>query len=249
MSNLAEIGHNNPPTEKELLEGRLSEHAAKITAALDEVESMNLPDQIENVTESALYTDAIKKVKDAARSLDSAHKDEKSPFKELGDICDAWKRDLLKALNEQIAILEVPLSKYLAEQERIAQEKARKAAEEARAEAERLAKLAAETEGSLTSEDCIDASIKAQSDAEKIEGKLESGKLSDFARTRGIGSTASRKVEYRGQMTSRAGLDLETLRPYFSLDAIEKAIAAFIRDGGRELRGAEIKEFTKLNVR
>ena len=44
-------------------------------------------------------------------------------------------------------------------------------------------------------------------------------------------------------------IDLSTLRRYLPRDAIEKALRAFIRDGGREINGAVIFENTNSQVR
>ena len=44
-------------------------------------------------------------------------------------------------------------------------------------------------------------------------------------------------------------IDLSTLRRYLPRDAIEKALRAFIRDGGREIDGAVIFENTSSQVR
>jgi hypothetical protein len=46
-----------------------------------------------------------------------------------------------------------------------------------------------------------------------------------------------------------SAVDLNQLRSYFTLDAIQKAVNAFVRDGGRKLDGLVIEQKAQLAVR
>lgn len=111
-----------------------------------------------------------------------------------------------------------------AEARRIAQEKEEAAAAEAerqRQAAERAAEIAA-------------------AEAAKARAAAES-KSADLTRTRGdLGSYATTREEFVFDGLDRETVDLEPLRPYLTEAAIEAAVRAFIKAGGRELRGVNI---------
>jgi hypothetical protein len=76
-------------------------------------------------------------------------------------------------------------------------------------------------------------------------------KPNELAKTRSAygGASASASEVWVVQAVDRITLDLDALREHFSDDALQKAAAAFVRKGGRTLRGAVIVPETKLNVR
>lgn len=63
------------------------------------------------------------------------------------------------------------------------------------------------------------------------------------------GQTAT--LSYRWECTGfdRETVDLEKLRPYLSGDAIQRALNAAVRQGAREIKGAQIEEVAKSRVR
>jgi len=72
----------------------------------------------------------------------------------------------------------------------------------------------------------------------------------ELSRVRGeYGAVASLHREWTFGDLDRNALDLETLRPYFAVADLEKAVRAFIRAGGRSCRGVRIFETTTTRVR
>ncbi len=63
------------------------------------------------------------------------------------------------------------------------------------------------------------------------------------------GAVASLRRFWDMDDLDRETLDLATLRPFLPLDALEKAVRAFIKSGGRELKGVRIFENTATSVR
>ena len=80
-------------------------------------------------------------------------------------------------------------------------------------------------------------------------GRL-SPKPAELSRTRGeVGSVASLKGRWVGDVTDRAALDLEALRHYLPVAALQTALNGFIKAGGRDLRGAVIRLEQTASVR
>ena len=74
--------------------------------------------------------------------------------------------------------------------------------------------------------------------------------VADLSRQRSMaGTTASLRTTVACLGFNRADLDLEPLRPYIPNAALETAIRAFIRAGGRQLAGATIEEVQRSVVR
>jgi DNA repair exonuclease SbcCD ATPase subunit len=88
---------------------------------------------------------------------------------------------------------------------------------------------------------------------ERQAGKIErtvSEKPAALARTRGdYGSVSTLQTRWVGELTSRADLDLNAIRAFIPEDALVSAINAFVRAGGRSLKGARIFEDTNVQVR
>ena len=63
------------------------------------------------------------------------------------------------------------------------------------------------------------------------------------------GSVSTLKKEWTFAVESREAIPLDTLRPYLAADAVDKAIRAFVKAGGRQLAGVKIYEAPKAMVR
>jgi hypothetical protein len=142
--------------------------------------------------------------------------------------------------------------------------KARKEREDAdKAAADALAaaraKSAEEAAASVVAEKAEDRAEKTERDLdhaaaiERQAGKIErtvSEKPAALARTRGdYGSVSTLQTRWVGELTSRADLDLNAIRAFIPEDALVSAINAFVRAGGRSLKGARIFEDTNVQVR
>lgn len=142
-------------------------------------------------------------------------------------------------------------AKAAAERRRRDEEAARQ-----REEAERLRKAAEEAEAAAKEEADLRDAIAVDASAQQAEAdaaaatRAATAKPADLHRARGdFGAVGSLRTAWTGDITDRETLDLEALRPHIALDALEKAVRAYVRAGGRDLRGANIYQDTRTVVR
>ena len=249
MENIATIGHNNPPTEKEILQQRLDSHEdiQKHIANLGNTAAD--ADTITTDEDAGYLTDNIKALKAARSTIGDIFKREKAPFFECCKIADAWKNDNWAEIDGYIKMSSVHVLQWNKKKEEEERQRQFEIAKIAREEAEALAAQAEAhaAEGiDDTAEELMDAAIQEETKADMISDNALHGVV---GRSRGANSTSSAKKVWVGSMDSRAALDLNALRNYFTEAEINKAIKAAIRDGVREIRGANIYQEDKLTVR
>jgi hypothetical protein len=135
-----------------------------------------------------------------------------------------------------------------------AERKAREEAErKAREEATRLAREAEEAARKAQTEQDLQKAIQVEEQAQAAQVAVVAArqeatvKTSELASVKGtVGRAKSLKTFWDFRDIDRASLDLEALRPYLPLDGIETAMRAFIKAGGRDIKGATIFENTRL---
>lgn len=72
----------------------------------------------------------------------------------------------------------------------------------------------------------------------------------DVSRSRGdLGATASLRPVWVASNVDYAELDLAVLRPFISMDALDKALRAAIRHGLRQIKGATIAQESRTTIR
>ena len=146
------IGHNNPPTDAELLRQRLEQDAADLTGRAQELAAAagRIPATLDEVTADKVPA-FVKQITAAEKALEDRRKSEKSVYDDLGKAVQAFFvpfQDMLKAAKTDA---NGKLLAFQREQQRKADEERRRIEEEARRqreEADRLA-AAAKTEGDL----------------------------------------------------------------------------------------------------
>lgn len=249
MYNANAIGHNNPPTELEILSQRLSDNYTDLDNKIYVISSMDFPDHIENEEDAGKITDRIKSMNAVKKDVAEAHKKEKAVFLECGRAVDAWKTARESAIASQVQKATKPLQDFL--DRKAAAERARQL-EIARKEREAAAKLEDEAnahaaEGLIdTAGDLLDAAAQRDEKAAAIEA----GQFQSRAKARStMGASAGQKLVWTGEIESPDAIDLEALRPYFTLDALQKAVNGYVRDGGRDLRGVRIYQKSTIQVR
>lgn len=252
--------HNNPPADLllgEPLREKLTEENQDI---LDRAELLlkaagRLP-AIDNDDVAGKVGDYIKQLTALIKVAETRRTGAKEPYLEGGRHVDGF----FKAVTDPVAKIKEAVGKLLtiyerekeaaARAKRLAEERAaRDAAEKAAAEADAAAAAAADDKS-------LDDAIAAEKAAEVAAADLAKAaqaadvKPAELSRTRGeYGSMTSLRTEWVFDDLVRADLDLEQLRPYLPTDGLEKAIRAFIKAGGRELKGVRIYESTKAVVR
>lgn len=254
MNNILPIGHNNPPSDLDIVKSRLDAAEKSLREGIDEINKAPIPAVITDAKTAGAETDRIKNLKGIKKSVEDCHKSIKAPYLECGKAVDGWKNYMAAEVDSLIAVASIPLSKYLEEQENKERERQLELARLEREKAEALALEAQKhQEAGIggTATELLDAAIQSESLANRIDGSIDSAKSSDLAKSRSAsGATSSRKTKWVGEIISIEGIDLNTLRYYFGKDAIQAALDSFVRQGGRECAGAVISEkVVGLNIR
>ena len=233
----AGMGHNNPPEPTPL------EQAREMISLLDG-EAANWFDgtPIENQRQA----DDVAKLLDAARKakskFDADRKLEKKPHDEAAKAVDAaWKPVIADAdrIVEIAKAAQTPWLLKLEAEKRAAEEAARKKAEEAAAEARRLAQ---EADGSLGAAKARDAAIEAAKQAEAAAQRAANDKAG--AKGAGMARTVSLRTTWRSAVEDhRALLNFIAKHDPDALTAfVEDWAAKTVRAGARELPGVRIYE-------
>lgn len=247
---LAVQGHNNPPSDIEILAERLTAQEKLLRADMKFVEA---PKEISDELHAGQITDALKNVRNFVSRVSEIHESIKKPYLECGRTVDSWKKRMEGELDVVKSSYASPLTTFL---EKKAKEERARQIEAARVERERAEALAAEAAAheaagiTDTASELLDAAISGEIMAERMEDKVHTAPPSQLAKARSMyGATASQKLVWVGEIENISALDLNQLRSHFTTEAIQKAINCFIRDGGRKLDGVKIEQKAQLNVR
>lgn len=247
---LASMGHNNPPSDMEIVSERLFQQEK---ALRDDMIFAEVPSVIADEQEAGRITDAIKTAANLKSRVSDIHETVKKPYLECGRFVDAWKKRLEIELDGIRAKYAAPLTAFL--DRKAAEERARQI-EAARVERERAEKLAAEALAheqagiNDTADALFEAAASTEIMAERMEEKVHTAPPSQLARTRSItGASAAQRLVWVGEIENISAVDLNQLRNSFTLAEIQKAVNAFIREGGRNLDGVKIEQKAQLSVR
>jgi len=258
---LAELlNHNRPPPDLltgDMLRDKLRDENYEMIVRRDELlaAAARVPD-VTSDDAAGKVTDFVKQLAALVKSADAKRVGAKEPYLEGGRTVDGF----FKAITDPVAAaksnVERKLTIYLrdkearARREREEQERqAREAAEAARREAEERARA-------MRDQASLDAAVQAEQAAETARADLARAeqaatvKAAELSQTRGeYGSLSSLRTVWTFDGLDRNGIDLEALRQHFPSDGLEKAVRAFIKAGGRDLRGVRIFEATTAVVR
>lgn len=241
---MTNIGHNNPPEELEILRGKLATENPLLKARLNDLIDMrdDLPDEITSDEQAAQCADIIKAHQKTAKAIEGRRKEIKQPYldcgREVEDFFKAIKIDL-EISKRAVTDLATPYQVAKAEEEQARRDLL---AEEARKRAE--AELAeAKTEGDLH------LAQQADTKAQAMERRADdtAGAMSKVASDGG--ASASIRTTIRHEITDIRQINLEALRPFLEVGAIDKAIRKYMKEGGRELAGVRIYEHKETVVR
>ena len=251
---IAGPGHNNPPSDIEILQENLrTKYDGEIEQARWLCSDANAqPREITDEETASKFTDAVMAILSCDKALNSHRESEKEPFNKGGRAVDGFFNPWLERLTQAKSQLNASLTVW--QRVKAEEERQRRLAQEAelRAAAERKAQEAAAIEAAGV-KDTAGQHLEQAVALEQQAGKSALAAIarpSDLTKSRGAtGSVASLRATWMGELTSRAELDLETLRAHLPEDALVKAIGSFVRAGGRTLRGAHIFEKTETVVR
>ena len=220
-------GHNSGAfvnqEELEIRHADLIARAKDLTAAIE-----RMPAEIADDETAGKVADFTKQMSGCIKKIDDTRKGEKEPYLEAGRVVDGWFKSLSAPVEKGRDAAVTASTRYLRKKEDA--ERARR-----KAEAEALAAKA-------KSEADLEAAISAE--------KAVDVKPAEISRTRGdYGAVVSLRSTWDFEITDRAAIDLEALRPYFTTDAIAAAIRQAIKAGVRDLRGVSIFEAKKAVTR
>jgi len=247
------IGDNNPPDAIEILRSNLTE---KTTGLRERAKALIAAEgkvpEIKDDDVAAKVTDMIRLTTAAISAATDEFTKEKKPYLDGGRAVDGFFKEITTPLADMKARLNNRLATYLDDKAEAERRAALERERLAREEAERKAKEAAEAEAAnkpAEAEALIESAIKAENVAEIAAARVDAP-VADLTRVRGTtGGTASLSRTMVGTIVNRDKLDLGKLRPYIALDALQKALNAYVRAGGTECDGATIAPQSRANVR
>ncbi len=250
-------GHNQPPTDEQAFLNLLQErHPDLVQRKKDLLDaSLRAPKTIDSDATAGKFADFIKQMTAFEKACGKTRAAAKEPYLEGGRLVDHYfKVILVEKISEAKQLMTRALTIYQTAKAD-AERKARAEAErKAREEAERAAREAAEKAKLIETDAELEAAVDAEAVAEQAAEKAREAeaardaRAADLSRQRTGASTARLQTSWRCTSFSHTDVDLEALRPFFTHDAIEKAIRAFIKQGGRELAGATIQEVSRTVV-
>lgn len=247
MNSIATIGHNNPPSEIEILKQRLADYE-DIPKRLDVLKETNLPEVINDDLEAAKASDYLGSIKNLFDDVDKIFTKEKAPFWEAGKAADAWKNGYKLETNALTQKAEKILLVWNKKKQKAEDDRLAAIAQKAREDAEELALQAAahESEGiNDTAEELMNLAVNAEQKADKIEA----GDYAIRSVSRGSFTSSSLKTETVGRMESLATLDTEALKKFFKESDIQDAINRSIKAGITDIQGVIYSQEDKLTTR
>lgn len=242
----AKIGSNNPPSDIELLgESLILKHVSLIRQAQNYVALADrIPEKLSEQDEANFVTDKIKEMMSCVKSLESTRKEEKEPFLRQGQYVDTFFNDEKVKLENAINKANLPLGNFLKEQAAIEQKRRDD-------EAATLHKAAQDAMANAVMSPSVDSMEQAviSKGVADFAVKVASVPVQTMAVAKGNYSTASLKKEWVGTITDIANIDIEKLKPYIKVDALQVALNTYIKMGGRECKGCTIEETITTKVK
>lgn len=240
------MGGNNPPPFADLLrEGH--------KALLDNVDlwlgsAGRAPPAVADDIACTNFGLIIIELNKLSKLLDAAHTNEKTPYLERCRDCDTVFITQMRRIAETKKTLEGRQAAYLTKKEADRKRKAAAEAEAAR-EAEAQAMRDAEREMDKGNFETAEEGMAKASEAAQtaaVAERVAEAKPADLVRTYGTsGNVVSSQAKWVGVIDKRDDIDLNQLKAQFSDTDIQKAVNAFVKLGGRSLKGVTITEERK----
>ena len=252
------VASNNPPSDKSVFVDTLqSRHGALLERSTELLEAAKrVPETVEDAEIAGKLADFFKQLSMHSKAVDKSRTEEKAVYLERGRWVDSFFKEIvIQGIPDTINTMKARLTAY---QRREAERERRRREEEERArreEAERARQEAEAKAAAAENDDDLDAAVEAEEEAAERQAQAERAERATQAGTADLsrqhssaGTVASLRTTWKCPAWSRSALDLEALRPYLADADLTKAIRAFIRAGGRDLRGATIEEVFESRV-
>lgn len=249
MVNVAAMGHNLPPTDAEILADKLLENSVKDIQEMNNLLSQSIP-EVKTDDEAKKAADFIDRLKSLKKKFEGTHKAEKAPYLEMGRVVDGFFKGKIEDIESFQKKYSVPVNQFLTEKAEAERKLLFERQEKARLQAEALAEQARIHEAENikdTAADLMDAAIEAENKADAINKYATEIKSAGLAKIRTeSGVVLSQRTKWVGEIEDIGGVDLLKLRQFFKEEDIQKAINAYVRDGGRELSGVKIYQKSEI---
>lgn len=246
--------HNNPPSELEMLGESLIIRNVQIIRAAEAHAAIvsHIPDHFTKENEAQYITGHISLMQNCQKELERRRKDEKAPYLAACDTVDSFFNDKKNELQVAIGKAKAPLDDWLK----------RKADAEKEAREREAALLRREQEEAL--QRAIDARTANQpreesqaivehaitmTNVSKIADTLAAAPITTMARTTSATAKSGLVSSWVGTITDIDTLELQKLRPYISAAELQAALNRYVKQGGRQLEGALIKEVIETKVK
>ena len=252
------MGDNNPPDEATLLRADLESRSEALLKRRDELVAAfaRVPAEVADDVTAGRAADFIKQIAAASKNAESTRIAEKEPHLAASRVVDGFFKAITDPLAEIKKKVEARLTAY---QRKKADDERRRREEEARLAreaAELASREAAQRANAVNTEtdlalaiDAEETAARAANDAALAKADADA-KPAELSRTRSdFGSVASLRTTWTFDGLDRSKIDLEALRQHIPEEALEKAVRAFIKAGGRELAGVRIFEHQSTVVR
>ncbi|MDQ0510933.1 vacuolar-type H+-ATPase subunit I/STV1 [Angulomicrobium amanitiforme] len=212
------------------------------------------PKTLSTEEENFALGEVVKAATEAFSSIEGARVEEKAPFLRDGKIVDDTFRGPKERLDKIIKGLSARADAYAHQKKLEARRKALEEEQKLRDEEERLRRLAT-FEADIGDTDAAEVHAEiAETVAFRASQAAETttARAADLTRARsdtGMLATASDKWDFRVADWSK--VDIAALRPYLTVDVLEKALRAHIRThkGSMPIAGVEFVEMTKASFR
>lgn len=203
------------------------------------------PATVESDEQLGQFTTLVKGMKECAKVIEQARKEEKGRYDACGKVVHGAALHFIDQLKKMAAEGEQRMTVYQRkkadEERRRREEEARKAAEEA----ERARKEAEAKTEALQSEEDLGAALAAEEEAQRQQEAAEKARReaeanpADMHRSRGeYGGVSSLRSALAFKIEDIHQIPLEALRAYFTPDAIEKAVRAYMKANAEEIKRA-----------
>lgn len=253
----AGIGHNNPPTDAEILKQTLADknadiinRAAELIAAADRA-----PAVIEDDETEEKITAFLGSIAKCEKSFEGKRVAEKEPYLTLGRVVDGFFKNQMDALDKARRKVKPALDARLLWKREEKRREEREAAAERQRLADEQAAAAAAAEAAqmpIKADEMMTKAVNTEATANRMAEKAE-GKISVVSRS-SDGASANLRSVWKIECTDRNALDLELIRHHLTADAIQQALNSHLRTmtkpvEGQPVRGARIWEHTESVVR
>lgn len=237
------IGDNLPPLSERL--GLDYGEDVRATEALA-ARANAAPREITGDEDLHLIRTLVGDARTLSKTIDAKRVEEKAPHLEAGRTVD----EFFGALTKRLARIADAFQRIADDHAtKLAKEAKRRAAEEAalkRAEEEKARAAARAAEEAARPKVAAKADAKAE-EAARAAAELEAKPAADFVPLASDGEALG-KLEWTYEVEDPNAIDLVALRPYLKLDAVEVAIRAFMKMGGRKLAGVRIFQKVKAKI-